>query len=420
MSNDILIHTEAGVMTITLNRPERKNSITSAMYGAMADALDTAEADAAIRVVVLQGHETIFSAGNDIGDFLNKPPAGMDSPVFRFLRGIAAFPKPLLAAVCGPAVGVGTTLLLHCDLVYAGDNAAFSMPFVNLGLCPEAASSLLVPQMMGYHRAAEALLMGEPFMAEAALEVLLTGIYRVTGAAVPVVGGAAAADHSFDGTFVFHDGEVLADGAVAVWIGADRPLRVVSGHGWEAQGVPLLVTKVEGQVVHEIGGRPAIDVYRENFRFEDPLLESPDNAATGYHPAHSFGLIEPDGTQVIRGAFIGPDGEHRTFTPLPPFCAVQIVSANREELLDVSEQVVGDALAGTDGVEDPTVMLTFSCVARMDLLGERGGEEAVRLQRAAGDVSTFGFYTYGEFARTTSVAGYHTPPSPRSRCSAPP
>ena len=130
-----------------------------------------ADADAAIRVVVLQGHETIFSAGNDIGDFLNKPPAGMDSPVFRFLRGIAAFPKPLLAAVCGPAVGVGTTMLLHCDLVYAGDNAAFSMPFVNLGLCPEAASSLLVPQMMGYHRAAEALLLGEPFMAEAALEI---------------------------------------------------------------------------------------------------------------------------------------------------------------------------------------------------------------------------------------------------------
>jgi enoyl-CoA hydratase/carnithine racemase len=171
MSTDILTHTEAGVMTITLNRPERKNSITSAMYGAMADALATAAQEAAVRVVVLQGSETVFSAGNDIGDFLNKPPAGMDSPVFRFLRGIASFPKPLLAAVCGPAVGVGTTMLLHCDLVYAGDNAAFSMPFVNLGLCPEAASSLLVPQMLGYHRAAEALLLGEPFMAEAALEV---------------------------------------------------------------------------------------------------------------------------------------------------------------------------------------------------------------------------------------------------------
>ncbi|HET6828196.1 MAG TPA: enoyl-CoA hydratase [Ramlibacter sp.] len=169
--SDILTHVEAGVMTITLNRLERKNSITSAMYGAMAEALATAAQDAAVRVALLQGHETVFCAGNDIGDFLNKPPAGADSPVFRFLHGIATFPKPLLAAVCGPAVGIGTTMLLHCDLVYAGDNAAFSMPFVNLGLCPEAASSLLVPQMLGYHRAAEALLLGEPFMAEAALEV---------------------------------------------------------------------------------------------------------------------------------------------------------------------------------------------------------------------------------------------------------
>ncbi len=170
-STGILVHTEAGVMTLTLNRPERKNSINSAMYGALADALASADADASVRVAVIQGHETIFSAGNDIGDFLDQPPAGMDSPVFRFLRGIAGFSKPLIAAVSGPAVGVGTTMLFHCDLVYAGDNAAFSMPFVNLGLCPEAASSLLVPQLMGYHRAAEALLLGEPFMAEAALEV---------------------------------------------------------------------------------------------------------------------------------------------------------------------------------------------------------------------------------------------------------
>jgi enoyl-CoA hydratase/carnithine racemase len=171
MSNDILVNSERGVMTLTFNRLERKNSITSQMYGVLADALASAESDSAVRAVVIQGHETVFSAGNDIGDFLNKPPAGNGSPVFRFLRGIAAFTKPLVAAVCGPAVGVGTTMLLHCDLVYAGDNAAFSMPFVNLGLCPEAASSLLVPQMLGYHRAAEALLLGDPFMAEAALEV---------------------------------------------------------------------------------------------------------------------------------------------------------------------------------------------------------------------------------------------------------
>jgi enoyl-CoA hydratase/carnithine racemase len=169
--SDILTHTDAGVMTITFNRLDKKNSITSAMYTAMADAVAQAAADASVRVVLFQGHESIFSAGNDIGDFLNQPPSTQESPVFRFLRGIASFEKPLLAAVAGPAVGIGTTMLFHCDLVYAGDNAAFSMPFVNLGLCPEAASSFLAPRMFGYHRAAEALLMGEPFFAEAAQEV---------------------------------------------------------------------------------------------------------------------------------------------------------------------------------------------------------------------------------------------------------
>ena len=169
--SDILTDTSAGVLTITLNRVDKKNSITAAMYASMAEALVQAEADPAVRAVVFQGHETIFSAGNDISDFLNAKPSTMDSPVFRFLRGISTFSKPVLAAVCGPAVGIGTTLLFHCDLVYAGDNAAFSMPFVNLGLCPEAASSYLAPQRMGYGRAAEALLLGEPFLAEAALEM---------------------------------------------------------------------------------------------------------------------------------------------------------------------------------------------------------------------------------------------------------
>lgn len=168
--SDILNHHEAGVTTLTLNRLQRKNSLTAAMYADMADALTQAAEDAQVRVVVIQGHETVFSAGNDIGDFLNTPPVSQDAPVFRFLRSISGFPKPLVAAVCGPAVGVGTTMLLHCDLIYAGDNAAFSTPFVNLGLCPEAASSLLMPRLIGYMRAAEALLLGEPFSAESALE----------------------------------------------------------------------------------------------------------------------------------------------------------------------------------------------------------------------------------------------------------
>ncbi|BCO25566.1 2,3-dehydroadipyl-CoA hydratase [Rhodoferax lithotrophicus] len=168
---DILIDTAERVMTITFNRVDKKNSFTAAMYAAMADALTHAQPDDGVRAVVIQGHESVFSAGNDIADFLKAPPVSPDVPVFRFLRAISTFSKPVVAAVCGPAVGIGTTMLFHCDLVYAGDNAMFSMPFVNLGVCPEAASSLLAPQRMGHGRAAEALLLGDPFTAEAALEM---------------------------------------------------------------------------------------------------------------------------------------------------------------------------------------------------------------------------------------------------------
>jgi enoyl-CoA hydratase/carnithine racemase len=169
--SELLIDKSSGVLTITLNRLDKKNSLTRTMYAGMAQALAQADADATLSAAVIQGHETVFSAGNDIGEFLNRLASGEESPAFQFLRAISVFSKPLLAAVCGPAVGIGTTMLFHCDLVYAGDNAAFSMPFVNLGLCPEAASSYLAPQLMGYGRAAEALLLGEPFLAETALEM---------------------------------------------------------------------------------------------------------------------------------------------------------------------------------------------------------------------------------------------------------
>jgi len=182
--NELLIDRTDGVLTITLNRLDKKNSLTRAMYAAMSDALAQADADVTLRVAVLQGHETVFCAGNDIGDFLNRIATSQESPAFQFLRAISTFSKPLVAAVCGPAVGIGTTMLFHCDLVYAGDNAAFSMPFVNLGLCPEAASSYLAPQLMGYGRAAEALLLGEPFLAETALEMgLISRIVPPTEAA---------------------------------------------------------------------------------------------------------------------------------------------------------------------------------------------------------------------------------------------
>lgn len=166
--SEILTAKADGILTITINRPEKKNALTSAMYAAMADALEAAETDAAVRVIVFAGNGGAFTAGNDLQDFLNNPPQGDESPVFRFLRAISTASKPLIAAVNGVAVGVGTTMLLHCDLVYVGTDARLSLPFVNLALVPEAASSLLLPAMIGYHRAAELLLLGEPFNAETA------------------------------------------------------------------------------------------------------------------------------------------------------------------------------------------------------------------------------------------------------------
>ena len=171
MSQEILEHREGGVCTLTINRPAKKNAFTIAMYTALADAVEAAAADTTVRVLLIQGNETVFSAGNDLPDFLENPPVSPDAPVFRMLGLMANFPKPFMAAVAGPAVGIGSTMLLHCDLIYAADNAAFSMPFVNLGLCPEGASSLLLPRLMGHQRASEVLLLGEPFYAEAALEV---------------------------------------------------------------------------------------------------------------------------------------------------------------------------------------------------------------------------------------------------------
>lgn len=157
-----------GILTIAFNRPEKKNALTGAMYAVIADALEAAETDSAVRVVVFTGNGGVFTAGNDLQDFLSNPPQGENSPVFRFLRAISTASKPLVAAVTGVAVGVGTTMLLHCDLVYVGAGARLSLPFVNLALVPEAASSLLLPARIGYHRAAELLMLGEPFDAETA------------------------------------------------------------------------------------------------------------------------------------------------------------------------------------------------------------------------------------------------------------
>ena len=166
-----------GVLCLTLDRPAKKNALTRAMYTGLADALDQAAADRAVRVVLIRGTGGVFTAGNDLGDFMLDPPTGEDSPVFRFLGLVSQFQKPLVAAVAGPAVGIGTTLLLHCDLVYCAPDARLQMPFVPLGLAPEAASSLLLPKAVGQMKAAEWLLFGEPFSgAEAEAAGLVTAL----------------------------------------------------------------------------------------------------------------------------------------------------------------------------------------------------------------------------------------------------
>ncbi len=177
-SANVQVETRDAILTISLHRPEKKNALSLAMYGAMTAALRAGQADAAVRAVVLQGTADCFTSGNDIADFVSGPTPERLAPIFEFLGMISTYEKPVVAAVNGLAVGIGTTMLLHCDLVCCGEGARFQLPFVNLGLVPEAASSLLLPRLAGYHRAAELLMLGEMFNASTAREIGL--VNRVT------------------------------------------------------------------------------------------------------------------------------------------------------------------------------------------------------------------------------------------------
>lgn len=168
---DLVVTTDNRVTTITIDRQASKNSLNDASYLALISALRTAAADDDVRVVVIQGGDSIFTAGNEIPDFIELAPTWADAAVLEFLRVVAEFPKPLVGAVCGPAIGIGTTMLLHFDLVYAGDNARFTAPFTDLGVNPEAGSSLLFPELVGHRRAFEIMLLGEGFSAAEAREM---------------------------------------------------------------------------------------------------------------------------------------------------------------------------------------------------------------------------------------------------------
>ena len=171
MSEHVRIHSSDGVLAITLARPERRNAISVAMYAALAGAIEGAQGDDSVRLITLRGEGADFTAGNDLADFMAAMPRdGEEIAVWRLLRALAVNDVPLIAAVHGNAVGIGTTMLLHCDVVLAAEGTRFLLPFVNLGLVPEAASSLLLPRLAGRRRAAKYLLLCEPFGPEEAME----------------------------------------------------------------------------------------------------------------------------------------------------------------------------------------------------------------------------------------------------------
>ena len=184
-----------GVATIEIARPEKKNALTTAMYQAMSDAIAAAVADPAVRALLFTGQPGVFTAGNDLEDFMQRPPQSMDSPVFQFMLALMECDKPVVVAVTGAAIGIGTTMLLHSDLVYVSDEARLAMPFVGLGLVPEYASSLLLPRLMGHARAAERLLLGDPFTGAQAVEL---GIANAVLPAAEVVNHARRVAERFN------------------------------------------------------------------------------------------------------------------------------------------------------------------------------------------------------------------------------
>jgi enoyl-CoA hydratase/carnithine racemase len=188
----IRFEVEGAIATVAFNRPQKKNAITAAMYQSATDALKEAGTNDAVRVIVITGDGGCFTAGNDLEDFLQNPPQGDDSPVLQFMNALRMTVKPVIAAVPGLAIGIGTTLLMHADLVYAANTAKFAMPFTQLGLCPEFASSVLLPRIAGYQRAAEKLMLGEPFDATEAEKMGLVNRVLPADELMPFVQAQAA------------------------------------------------------------------------------------------------------------------------------------------------------------------------------------------------------------------------------------
>jgi enoyl-CoA hydratase/carnithine racemase len=216
----ILTNQEGPVLRLQINRPEKKNALTLEMYGQMTSALEAADRDPTVRVILIHGSGDSFTSGNDLQDFVQAPPVGDDSPVGRFITAISQARKPLVAAVSGVAVGIGTTMLLHCDFVYAAENTRFQAPFVNLALLPEAGSSLLLPMQIGHLRAAELLMLGEPFAAAKALQYGLVTEVAADGAAALAAAQAVAAKLAAKPPAALHLTKLLLKGPHAKQVAA--------------------------------------------------------------------------------------------------------------------------------------------------------------------------------------------------------
>ena len=236
------------------------------------------------------------------------------------------------------------------------------------------------------------------------LQQLVQGVYRITGPKVTLAGGAACDEQKFVQTFVFHDGAVVEEGAVALWIASERPLHVVTRHGWEPMGVPMLVTRAKGTEIIEIGGRPAALAYEEQLGLAPGQLSADKFWETSI--CHPLGLVQCDGSTVIRMA--RSKTEQGTLiiqgcVP-PPGSAVQVMSGTLDKLLQIVDEVASTAL---NAHPQPGVLLTFSCAARAAIFGGNTSEEVRLLQAAAGEIPAFGVYCCGEFARTAGVLATH-------------
>jgi hypothetical protein len=236
------------------------------------------------------------------------------------------------------------------------------------------------------------------------LQELFRGVYRITGPKVTITGGAAGDELKFLRTFVFHEGQVIEGGAVALWIASEHPIPVITRHGWEPIGVPLLVTRAEGTEIIELGGKPAAIAYEEQLGLPPGQLTAENFWGTSI--VHPFGLLQSDGSFVIRVA------RHKTERNslmiqgcVPPVgSAVQVMTSSVDGLLDVADEVINAVLQAHP---EAGAILNFSCAARAVIFGARTSEEVQRLQCCAGPVPTFGFYCCGEFARTAGVLGTH-------------